>query len=87
MLLYFSGDPLPLPSLRLLVPPLQLMMASMSQVLKKQDVMSYWKVAEYVSLVMDMVPELFMQKHRMQLNLGLRARVRTMAFRDVSFYF
>lgn len=58
------------------------MMASMSQVLKKQDVMNYWKVAEYVSLVMDMVPELFMQKHRMQLNLGLRARVRTMAFRD-----
>lgn len=39
--------------------------------------MNYWKVAEYVSLVMDMVPELFMQKHRMQLDLGLRARVRT----------
>ncbi|XP_044042797.1 zinc finger protein 16-like isoform X2 [Siniperca chuatsi] len=69
-----KGDPFPLESLRLLVPPFQLMAASMWQVLKKQDVMNYWKVAEYVSLVMDMVPELLMYKHRMQLNLGLRAR-------------
>lgn len=68
-----------MPSLRLLVPPLQLTMASMWQVLKKQDVMNYWKVAEYVSLVIDMVPELLMFKHRTQLNLGLRARVGTNA--------
>lgn len=73
----FSGDPLPLASLRLLVPPLQLMAASMWQVLKKQDIMNYWKVAEFVSLVMDMVPELLMYKHRTHLNLGLRARVGT----------
>lgn len=72
-----SGNPLPLASLRLLVPPFQLMTASMWQVLKKQDVMNYWKVAEFVSLVMDMVPELLMYKHRTQLNLGLRARVGT----------
>ncbi|XP_078137651.1 uncharacterized protein LOC144537701 [Sander vitreus] len=69
-----KGDPLPLASLRLLVPPFQLMAVSMWQVLKKQDVLNYWKVAEFVSLVMDMVPELLMFKHRMQLNLGLRAR-------------
>ncbi|XP_070785144.1 zinc finger protein 11-like [Enoplosus armatus] len=69
-----KGDPLPLASLRLLVPPLQLMAASMWHVLKTQDVMNYWKVAEFVSLVMDMVPELLMYKHSMQLNLGLRAR-------------
>ncbi|XP_041820254.1 zinc finger protein 814-like isoform X2 [Chelmon rostratus] len=69
-----NGEPLPLASLRLLVPPLHLMSASMWQVLQKQDVMNYWKVAEYVSLVMDMVPELLLHKHRMQLNLGLRAR-------------
>ncbi|XP_038595162.1 zinc finger and SCAN domain-containing protein 2-like isoform X2 [Micropterus salmoides] len=69
-----KGDPLPLASLRLLVPPLQLMAASMWQVLKKQDIMNYWKVAEFVSLVMDMVPELLMYKHRTHLNLGLRAR-------------
>ena len=53
------------------------MAVSMWQVLKKQDVLNYWKVAEFVSLVMDMVPELLMFKHRMQLNLGLRARVGT----------
>lgn len=39
--------------------------------------MNYWKVAEFVSLVMDVVPELLMYKHRTQLNLGLRARVGT----------
>uniref|UniRef100_UPI003AAA5282 uncharacterized protein n=1 Tax=Centroberyx gerrardi TaxID=166262 RepID=UPI003AAA5282 len=69
-----TGSPLPLPSLRLLVPPLQLMTASMWQVVKQQDVMNYWKVAEFVSLVMEMVPELLMYKHRTQLDLGLRAR-------------
>uniref|UniRef100_A0A3B3VLB5 Zinc finger protein 585A-like n=1 Tax=Poecilia latipinna TaxID=48699 RepID=A0A3B3VLB5_9TELE len=68
-------DPLPLASLRLLVPPLQLMAASMWQVFRKRDVMSYWKVSDFVSLVVDMVPELLMDKHRTQLNLGLRARV------------
>ncbi|XP_035501793.2 zinc finger protein 420-like isoform X2 [Scophthalmus maximus] len=67
-------DPLPMASLRLLVPPLQLMTASMWQVLKKQDVMNYWNVAEFVTLVTDMVPELLVYKHRTQLNLGLRAR-------------
>ncbi|XP_029016204.1 zinc finger protein 585B-like isoform X2 [Betta splendens] len=66
--------PLPLASLRLLVPPLQLMTASMWQVVKTQDVGNYWKVAEFVSFVMDMVPELLMYKHRTHLNLGLRAR-------------
>ncbi|KAI9542964.1 hypothetical protein NQZ68_013895 [Dissostichus eleginoides] len=69
-----KGEPLPLASLRLLVPPFQLMSASMWHILKKQDVMNYWKLAEFVSFVMDMVPELLMCKHRMQLNLGLRAR-------------
>ncbi|XP_029351497.1 zinc finger protein 791-like isoform X2 [Echeneis naucrates] len=50
------------------------MAASMWQVLKKQDVMNYWKVAEFVSLVTDMVPELLTYKHRTQLKLGLKAR-------------
>uniref|UniRef100_A0A8D3AQ64 C2H2-type domain-containing protein n=1 Tax=Scophthalmus maximus TaxID=52904 RepID=A0A8D3AQ64_SCOMX len=70
-----AKDPLPMASLRLLVPPLQLMTASMWQVLKKQDVMNYWNVAEFVTLVTDMVPELLVYKHRTQLNLGLRARL------------
>ncbi|XP_035985832.1 probable tRNA N6-adenosine threonylcarbamoyltransferase isoform X8 [Fundulus heteroclitus] len=68
------NDALPLASLRLLVPPLQLMAASMCQVLRKQDAMNYWKVSDFVSLVVDMVPELLMYKHRTQLNLGLRVR-------------
>uniref|UniRef100_A0A3B5M7S3 C2H2-type domain-containing protein n=1 Tax=Xiphophorus couchianus TaxID=32473 RepID=A0A3B5M7S3_9TELE len=48
----------------------------MWQVLRKQDVTSYWKVSDFVSLVVDMVPELLMDKYRTQLNLGLRARVK-----------
>ncbi|KAM4523208.1 tRNA N6-adenosine threonylcarbamoyltransferase isoform 1-T1 [Fundulus diaphanus] len=71
---FSKDDALPLASLRLLVPPLQLMAASMWQVLRKQDAMNYWKVSDFVSLVVDMVPELLMYKHRTQLNLGLRVR-------------
>ena len=66
---------LSLPSLRLLVPPLQLMTASMWQVVRELEVMNYWKVAEFISLVTEVVPELLMHKHSTQLNLGLRARV------------
>ncbi|XP_015250991.1 PREDICTED: zinc finger protein 599-like isoform X2 [Cyprinodon variegatus] len=69
-----KDDSLPLASLRLLVPPLQLMAASMWQVLRKQEVMKYWKVSDFVSLVVDMVPELLMCKHRTHLTLGLRVR-------------
>ncbi|XP_047245324.1 zinc finger protein 11-like isoform X2 [Girardinichthys multiradiatus] len=50
------------------------MAASMWQVLRKQDIMNYWQVSDFVSLVVDMVPELLMFKHRTQLNLGLRVR-------------
>ncbi|KAM9705812.1 uncharacterized protein ACNS7B_001884 isoform 2-T2 [Menidia menidia] len=70
----FKDASLPVASLRLLVPPVQLLTASMWQVLKKKDIMNYWKVAEFVTLVLDMVPDLLMLKHRIQLNLGLRAR-------------
>uniref|UniRef100_A0A668AN60 C2H2-type domain-containing protein n=1 Tax=Myripristis murdjan TaxID=586833 RepID=A0A668AN60_9TELE len=47
----------------------------MWQVVKQQDVDNYWKVADFVSLVTDMVPELLAHNHGTQLNLGLRARV------------
>ncbi|CAN9508110.1 unnamed protein product [Ophioblennius macclurei] len=69
-----GGGSLPLSSLRLLVSPLQLMTASMWQVLKSRDVMNFWKVADFVSLVVDLVPELLLHKHKAQLNLGLRTR-------------
>ncbi|XP_054910709.1 zinc finger protein 16-like isoform X2 [Poeciliopsis prolifica] len=65
----------PLPSLRLLVPPLQLQSAAMWHVVKQKDVMNYWKVQEFVCLVTDAVPQLINQQQRAQLLLGLRARL------------
>lgn len=47
----------------------------MWKVLKKRDAPNYWTLAEYVSLVVDVVPDMLMRKHRLQLLLGLRARV------------
>ncbi|XP_020784709.2 putative zinc finger protein 286B [Boleophthalmus pectinirostris] len=66
--------PLPLASLRLLAPPLQLLSASMWQIVKKKEVMSFWQVSEFVSFVMEMVPELLLFKHWTQLTFGLRAQ-------------
>lgn len=65
---------LPLPSLRLLAPPLHLLSASMWQILKKKHVTCFWKVSEFVLFVMETVPELLLFKHWTQLILGLRAR-------------
>lgn len=58
----------------------------MWQVLKKRDVLTYWTVAEYASLVMDTVPDLLMHKHRLQLLLGLRARVISQTFMESQLY-
>ncbi|XP_019899058.2 putative zinc finger protein 735 isoform X2 [Esox lucius] len=66
---------LPLSSLRLLVPPLRLMSASMWQVAQQRDVMQYGKLEEFVTLVTEMVPELLTFRQRAQLVLGLRARL------------
>ncbi|XP_020359882.1 zinc finger protein 239 [Oncorhynchus kisutch] len=71
----FSGPHLPLSSLRLLVPPLRLMSASMWQVAQQRNVMQYGKLEEFVTLVTEMVPELLTLKQRVQLILGLRARL------------
>lgn len=65
---------LPLLSLCLLVPPIQLMSASIWQVVQQRDAMNYAMLAEFVSLVTEMVPELLIYRHRAQLILGLRAR-------------
>ncbi|XP_062339577.1 zinc finger protein 585A-like isoform X1 [Osmerus eperlanus] len=69
-----AAAPLPLRSLRLLVPPLQLMSASMWQVVHQREVLRYGMLAEFVSVVTETVPELLNYKHRAQLILGLRAR-------------
>ncbi|KAM4711480.1 uncharacterized protein FYW61_020678 isoform 2-T2 [Anableps anableps] len=69
-------DPcLPLPSLRLLVPPLQLLSAAVWHVVKQKDVKSYWKVQEFVCMVTEAAPCLINQQQRAQLLLGLRAKL------------
>ncbi|KAM9334643.1 uncharacterized protein ABDE67_021200 [Symphorus nematophorus] len=66
---------LPLSSLRLLVPPLRLMSACMWQVTQDRNVDQYDKLAEFIMLVTEMVPELLSYKQKTQLILGLRARL------------
>ncbi|XP_044198911.1 zinc finger protein 345-like isoform X2 [Thunnus albacares] len=74
--LHLSSDShLPLSSLRLLVPPLRLMSACMWQVALERNVEQYGKLAEFITLVTEMVPELMNYKQRTQLILGLRSRV------------
>ncbi|XP_069020893.1 uncharacterized protein [Embiotoca jacksoni] len=64
-----------LPSLRLLVPPLQLLSAAMWQLAKQKDVMNYEKLHEFVFMVTEAVPGLINHRQRAQLLLGLRARL------------
>ncbi|XP_042366865.1 zinc finger protein 432 [Plectropomus leopardus] len=71
-----TKDPsLSLASLRLLVPPLQLLSAAMWQLTKQKDVMKYEKVQEFVFMVTEAVPGLINHRQRAQLILGLRARL------------
>ncbi|KAG9331996.1 hypothetical protein JZ751_016272, partial [Albula glossodonta] len=70
----FKDPSLLLSSLHLLVPPLQLMSAAMWQVVQQKDMMHYGKLEEFVSLVMETVPELLSDRQRTQLNVGLRER-------------
>uniref|UniRef100_A0A3P8V563 Zinc finger protein 252-like n=1 Tax=Cynoglossus semilaevis TaxID=244447 RepID=A0A3P8V563_CYNSE len=73
---YYVSDPgLPLASLRLLVPPLQLLSAAMWQLAKQKDVMNYDKLQEFVFMVTEAVPGLINHRQRAQLILGLRARL------------
>uniref|UniRef100_A0A3Q3VKX1 C2H2-type domain-containing protein n=1 Tax=Mola mola TaxID=94237 RepID=A0A3Q3VKX1_MOLML len=65
----------PLPSLRLLVPPLQLLSAAMWQLAKQKDVRNYERLQEFVLMVTEAVPGLINHRQRAQLILGLRARV------------
>ncbi|XP_016111848.1 zinc finger protein 135 [Sinocyclocheilus grahami] len=70
-----AGGVLPLASLRLLVPPLHLMSAFMWQVLQQKSVMHYGKLEEFVSMVTETLPQLLGYRQRVQLMLGLRARM------------
>ncbi|KAI3366770.1 hypothetical protein L3Q82_009435, partial [Scortum barcoo] len=73
--LHLLLDPhLPRSSVHLLVPPLRLMSACMWQVAQERNVDQYDKLAEFITLVTEMVPELLNYKQKTQLILGLRAR-------------
>ncbi|KAL0973271.1 hypothetical protein UPYG_G00201270 [Umbra pygmaea] len=70
-----SGPQLPLPSLRLLAPPLRLMSAFMWQVSQQNNVKHYGKLEEFVTLVTEIVPEVLSSRQRTNLLLGLRAKM------------
>uniref|UniRef100_A0A8C6UXV6 Myb-like domain-containing protein n=1 Tax=Neogobius melanostomus TaxID=47308 RepID=A0A8C6UXV6_9GOBI len=61
--------------LRLLAPPLQLLSATMWQVVQQGLVLHYGMLEEFVTTVTELVPELMSYNQRAQLILGLRARL------------
>ncbi|KAK7919282.1 hypothetical protein WMY93_010566 [Mugilogobius chulae] len=70
-----QGNGLPMRYLRLLAPPLQLLSATMWQVVQQGLVQHYGMLEEFVSMVTELVPELMSYNQRAQLVLGLRARL------------
>ncbi|KAJ7987921.1 hypothetical protein DPEC_G00318260 [Dallia pectoralis] len=70
-----NGSPIPLPSLRLLVPPLRLVSAAIWQTVQRRQFMDYGMLEEFVTMVTEIVPELLHHTQRAQLILGLRARL------------
>ncbi|XP_031421053.1 uncharacterized protein LOC105908810 isoform X5 [Clupea harengus] len=68
-----SHASVPSSSLRLWVPPLRLLSAFMWQVAEQRRVEYYTRLEEFVSVVLEMVPDLMTAKERVELLLGLRA--------------
>ncbi|XP_041659069.1 zinc finger protein 184-like isoform X2 [Cheilinus undulatus] len=69
-----SGFP-PLSSLRLIVPPLQLVSAALLEIVKQGAVMYFGLLEEFISTVLETAPELLTDTERVQLVIGLRAKV------------
>ncbi|XP_041805797.1 zinc finger protein ZFMSA12A [Chelmon rostratus] len=67
--------PLPLSSLRLLVPPLRVMSAVMWNVVRVRNIRNYGKVEEFVSLVTEAIPDILTDRQMRLLTLGLRAKM------------
>ncbi|KAJ8007493.1 hypothetical protein DPEC_G00118070 [Dallia pectoralis] len=67
--------PLPLSSLRLLVPPLRLVSAALWQVVMRRRVSGYGVVEEFVTTVFDTVPDMMTSREKVQLIMGLRAQL------------
>lgn len=76
LFIIFISDPLLLPSLRLLVPPVRLLTAVLWRSMQQQDVMKYGMLADFVALVTEAVPELFSPTCAAELVLGLRTKVK-----------
>uniref|UniRef100_A0A096MBB2 Zinc finger protein 624-like n=1 Tax=Poecilia formosa TaxID=48698 RepID=A0A096MBB2_POEFO len=70
-----SGAPFSLSALRLVVPPLRLASAAIWQTVQQKVVADYGILEEFVSMVTDTIPELLTSRQRVQLTLGLRARL------------
>ncbi|XP_041759035.2 zinc finger protein 354B [Coregonus clupeaformis] len=70
-----EGRPLPLSSLRLLVPPLRLVSAALWQVVQRRDTMDYGLVEEFVTTVLEIIPDLMSYREKVQLIMGLRAQL------------
>lgn len=66
---------LPLSSLRLLVPPLQLVSAALWEVVRQGAVTYFGLLEDFVGAVLQTVPELLPRTERAQLLVGLRAKV------------
>uniref|UniRef100_A0A3B5PTR8 Zinc finger protein 11-like n=1 Tax=Xiphophorus maculatus TaxID=8083 RepID=A0A3B5PTR8_XIPMA len=67
--------PLQLPSLRLFIPPLRLVSGAMWHTVQSRNIQDYGMVEEFISRVTDVVPELLNPEQKVQLLLGLRARL------------
>ncbi|KAK2820994.1 hypothetical protein Q5P01_023953 [Channa striata] len=70
-----NDNHLPVSALQLLVPPIRLMSAAAWQTIQHNVVANYGDLAEFASIVTDLVPELITRRQRAQLILGLRARL------------
>uniref|UniRef100_H2SQL3 C2H2-type domain-containing protein n=1 Tax=Takifugu rubripes TaxID=31033 RepID=H2SQL3_TAKRU len=80
----FSTDTgLPISVLRLLVPPVRLVAAAIWKTIEQRVVAQYGLIEEFISLVTDIVPEILTIDQRVQLTLGLRARVRRILIYDL----
>ncbi|XP_034468225.1 oocyte zinc finger protein XlCOF6-like isoform X1 [Hippoglossus hippoglossus] len=77
------ASPLPLSSLRLLVPPLRLLTAAMWQVAQHQSVKHYGMLEDFVSMVTEAVPQLLTDRQRSLLLAALRAKVTLSDSEDV----
>ncbi|KAL0994978.1 hypothetical protein UPYG_G00130200 [Umbra pygmaea] len=70
-----KGPLLPLPSLRLMIPPLRLVSAAIWQTVQYRHVVDYGVLEEFVTMVTTLVPELLNPKQTAQLILGLQTRL------------